>query len=171
MFLLLDVRAHSSRPSGRDEVPPGPEVLPHETALPLPVDPGLMDRTLALDKSYHLPHRTGSRSSCERDPASDGLLRFGFPSTRQSCRTPLQEASSIPQKRLSALGNERRHLHSQSAWLRLSYLSIGNLPFVCVVAHQSGVSSMDDRRNCQTSTATPGRARGPLLEVRRVNTH
>jgi len=28
-------------------------------------------------------------------------------------------------------------------------------PFVCVVAHESGVSSMDDCLKCQTFTATP----------------
>src|ERR1700722_610188 len=33
--------------------------------------------------------------------------------------------------------------------------SIVKLSFVRVVAHESGVSSVDDCRNCQTSTATP----------------
>src|ERR1700692_4402444 len=51
--------------------------------------------------------------------------------------------------------NTTWYLHSHFAWLRLSYSSIVKLPFVCVVAHESGVSSMDDRRICHTSTASP----------------
>ena len=50
LFLFPDVLPYHGFVSthGRDEVPSGPEVLPHETALSLPVDPGQMDRTLAL---------------------------------------------------------------------------------------------------------------------------
>jgi hypothetical protein len=39
------------------------------------------------------------------------------------------------------------------------------LPFVCVVAHEPGVSSMDDRRICQTFTATPAEPGDLLWEV------
>src|SRR5260370_22926661 len=40
-------------------------------------------------------------------------------------------------------------------------------PFVCVVAHESGVSSMDDRPKCQTSTATPAEPGDLSWEFRR----
>src|ERR1700719_2623016 len=62
--------------------------------------------------------------------------------------------------------NTTWYLHSHFAWLRLSASSIVKLPFVCVVAHESGVSSMDDRRICQTSTATPAEPGDLLWEVR-----
>lgn len=35
---------------GRDEVTPGPEVLPYEVALPLSIDPRQVDSALALDE-------------------------------------------------------------------------------------------------------------------------
>jgi hypothetical protein len=35
----------------------GPEMLPHEVALPLSVRPRQVDRTLALDKADHLRNR------------------------------------------------------------------------------------------------------------------
>src|ERR1700745_2478579 len=41
----------------RDEVASGPEVLTHEIALPLPVDPRQMDCALALDEPNHLRDR------------------------------------------------------------------------------------------------------------------
>ena len=61
VFLLLisDVLPYHRFVSsyGRDEVPSGPEMLPHEAALPLPIDPRQMDRTLTLDKPDHLRNR------------------------------------------------------------------------------------------------------------------
>jgi hypothetical protein len=52
LFLLFDVFPDHRfvSPYGRDEIPPCPEVLPYEVALPLPVDPGRVDRTLPLMK-------------------------------------------------------------------------------------------------------------------------
>jgi hypothetical protein len=40
-------------PDRVDEKSPGPKVLPHEVALALSIDPGQMDRALALDIPNH----------------------------------------------------------------------------------------------------------------------
>src|SRR5258708_1806801 len=71
---------------------------------------------------------------------------------------PLRGAVSVPVKRVALrhLGmNTTRLLHSRLVRRGLSYSSIVKLPLVCVMAHESGVSSMNDCRNCQTSAATP----------------
>src|SRR5215469_682208 len=59
LLLVADVRPYRLLiPTDRvDEVPPGPEVLSHEVALPFPVNPGEMDRALTLDEPDHLRHR------------------------------------------------------------------------------------------------------------------
>jgi hypothetical protein len=55
IFLLLVADVGPYRllvPSDRiDEVPPGPEVLAHEVALPFAVHTGEVDRALALDEN------------------------------------------------------------------------------------------------------------------------
>src|SRR5215472_8280797 len=42
---------------GRDEVSPGPEMLPYEIALPLAVDTGQMDSALPFNVRDHFRHR------------------------------------------------------------------------------------------------------------------
>ena len=68
-------------PDRVDEEFPGPEVLPHEIAFALSINPGHVDRALALDETHHLRHRVssaGSIAACARDRASDALLRPSF---------------------------------------------------------------------------------------------
>jgi hypothetical protein len=57
--------------------------------------------------------------------------------------------------------NTTWYLHSHFAWLRLSESSIVKPPFGCVAAHESGVSSMDDCRNCLL--LPPRQSRGTSL--------
>src|SRR5574338_1330564 len=56
LLLVLDVLADHGfiAADRRYEVPAGPEVLPHEVALALPLHPRQMDRALALDEADHL---------------------------------------------------------------------------------------------------------------------
>src|SRR5882757_7251262 len=78
------------------------------------------------------------------------------PATRSTATgtTRLYQAEKIP----PAESHIDCFIYGQA--LRLSYSSIVKLPLVCVVAHESGVSSMDDCRNCQTATATPAEPGG-----------
>src|SRR5574338_138078 len=59
LLLVLDVLADHGfiAADRRYEVPAGPEVLPHEVALALPIHPRQMDRALALDEADHLRNR------------------------------------------------------------------------------------------------------------------
>jgi hypothetical protein len=56
LLLVLDILSYRRFVStyGRDEEPSGPETPSPEIALPLPVRPGQVDRTLALDETDHL---------------------------------------------------------------------------------------------------------------------
>src|SRR5574338_469211 len=59
LLLVLDVLADHGfiAADRRYEVPAGPEVLPREVALALPIHPRQMDRALALDEADHLRNR------------------------------------------------------------------------------------------------------------------
>ena len=49
--------ASSSRPTVLTKNPRTSEMLPHEIAFALSINPSHVDRALALDKTYHLRHR------------------------------------------------------------------------------------------------------------------
>jgi hypothetical protein len=56
--------------------------------------------------------------------------------------------------------NTMWYLHSHLVWLKLSVLSIVDLPFACLAAHDSEVSTMDNPLKNQTSTASPAEPGG-----------
>jgi hypothetical protein len=126
--------------------------------LPLSIHPRQVDRTLALDIPNHLRHRVLRRN---RD-SSGAPPRCDSPSAQPTCGTPpprccLNCSYSV---RLRHLGmNTTWYLHSHLVWLRLSYSSIVDLPFLCFGGSRPGVSAMDFLR-CQTLTATPAEPGG-----------
>jgi hypothetical protein len=59
-------------------------------------------------------------------------------------------------------------LHSQTEWLRLSNVSIGTLPFVCLAAHEKSLYGGHTLQKSQTATASLRQSRG-LLRARNFN--
>ena len=80
LFLVADVLSDHRFVAAYcgDEISPGPEVLPHEVALALAINPSQMNRTLALEEAYHLRHRVfpalcsiRHRRIVDRSPATE----------------------------------------------------------------------------------------------------
>ena len=65
IFLLLIANVGADgfliAPDRVDVESPGSEVLPHEIAFALSINPGHVDRALALDETHHLRHRVFRR--------------------------------------------------------------------------------------------------------------
>src|SRR5271166_2441763 len=83
--------ACSSRPTVLTKKSSGPKVLPHEIAFALSIDPGQMDRALALDEADQpaTPRiSAGWKAACRQDRASDALPRPSIPSGARACETP-----------------------------------------------------------------------------------
>src|SRR4029450_7953105 len=96
--------------AGRDEVSPGPELLPHEVALPLSIDPCKVDSALALDVPDHLRHRIFGRDRYHHVNMVGHQMPLFDPALLLYCQSAEHFPEMLPQfpvQRLpAALGNE-----------------------------------------------------------------
>jgi len=97
----------------RHGVPSRPEVLPHEVALPLPIDPCQMNRALALDEPNHLRH--AYFGGIDTSMWTWSAIRWPSSTRRSFCAASLRNTS--PRCTLSCpYSTFRRHFGMNTTW-------------------------------------------------------
>jgi hypothetical protein len=145
IFLLLVADVSADRvlvaTNRVDEESSSPKMPPYEIAFALSIDPGQMNRALALDIPDDLRHRIFRRYRQQHVHVIGP--RLSLPSGAQAAGKPRPDDVVVP---------------DTTSCAELSYSSIGGFPFVCVAAHV-GTPPRDPLKR-QTVTATPAKPGG-----------